>query len=149
MKKILLLFVIFFVITNLSAMKMLSDNELKNIGLSDPEIAKIKEIYGKYDKEKKLAIAELNIYKAKIEKELLAENVNITEIEKLLRESHEWKIKAEMAEIKIRVETKKLLGEDKWQKMVGFFMKKKFDDDGKKDKNKNNDKDKNKEKNKQ
>lgn len=98
-------------------------DKLKEAGLTDEQIKKVQEIYFKYDKIKREAKAELGILKAKIQKELLAENVNMVEVEKLLKESLNWKLKIEMSNIQKRIELKKLLGEENLQKLRFLFLK--------------------------
>jgi hypothetical protein len=49
------------------------------------------------------------------------------QVEKLLRDSMEWKVKIELAEINKRVELRKILGEEKWKKLVNYLERKKTD----------------------
>lgn len=122
MKRTLSFLLAFFLITAGLYAFPYSADKLKEAGLNDQEIKKVEEIYLKYQNEKKKATAELNIIKAKIDKELIADNVNMTEVEKLMRESLEWKLKIEMANIQKRIELKKLLGENRLQKLRWIFI---------------------------
>jgi len=40
------------------------------------------------------------------------------EVERILKESLEWKLKSELAEIRRRVEIRKILGEARWEKFL-------------------------------
>jgi len=120
MKKYMI-FILMLLALSINADRMFKADDLKKLGLTEDEIAKIEEINSRYNKEKLLIYAELNLYKAKVEKELLAAEVNLNEVEKILKESLEWKLKAEMVEIKKRLEMKKLVGDEKWQKITAWF----------------------------
>ncbi len=120
MKKYMI-FILLLLALSLNADRMFKADDLKKLGLTEDEIAKIEEINSRYNKEKLQIYAELNLYKAKVEKELLAAEVNLNEVEKILKESLEWKLKAEMVEIKKRLEMKKLVGDEKWQKITAWF----------------------------
>ncbi|HUV08609.1 MAG TPA: hypothetical protein VMX75_12815, partial [Spirochaetia bacterium] len=43
---------------------------------------------------------------------------DMQEVERLLRQSLEWKMKAELAEIRRRVEIRKIFGEQRWEKFI-------------------------------
>ena len=42
----------------------------------------------------------------------------MSQVERLLQSSVEWKLKSEMAEIRRRVEVRKMLGEQKWGQLL-------------------------------
>jgi hypothetical protein len=98
---------------------------LKKIGLSDDQIKKVMDISVKFNKEKKDAQLELNILRAQLEKLLASTDPDMKSVEKLLRDSVELKVKSELAEIKKRVEIRKVVGEELWNKLVVFFQKSK------------------------
>jgi len=120
MKKYMI-FIFILIAFGLNADRMFKTEDLKELGLTDDEIAKLEEINSRYNKEKLQIYAELNLYKAKVEKELVAAEVNLAEVEKILKESLEWKLKAEMLEIRKRLEMRKLVGDEKWQKITVWF----------------------------
>ena len=95
-----------------------SPEALKKLGLDDQEIERIKEIQAAADKTIAEVRVELNLLKARLEKLLFDVNVDMREVEKLLRASMEWKLKAELAEIKRRVELRKLFGEERWPRFL-------------------------------
>lgn len=49
---------------------------------------------------------------------LYSENPDMDKVRKLLEESLKWRLQSEMAAIKERTETRKVLGEEKWQEML-------------------------------
>jgi hypothetical protein len=95
-----------------------SPEVLKKFGLDDQEIERIMQIQAEADRTIGEARVELNLLKAQLEKLLFDVNVEMREVEKLLRDSMEWKIKAELAEIRRRVELRKIFGEERWPKFL-------------------------------
>ena len=91
---------------------------LQRLGLSSEEIELAVQIEQDANRTKREAGLELNLLKAQLEKELFQTDVDMQQVEKLLRTSLEWKMKAELAEIARRVELRKLLGEDRWEKLL-------------------------------
>ncbi|MBN2545859.1 MAG: hypothetical protein JXB50_08685, partial [Spirochaetes bacterium] len=128
-------FIFILLAFSLNADRFFKADELKKLGLTDIEISQIEDINLKYNREKQQIYAELNLYKAKIEKELVASEVNLNEVEKILKESLEWKLKAEMLEIKKRIEIRKFIGEEKWQKITAWFKERRQNLRDKRDKN--------------
>jgi hypothetical protein len=96
---------------------------LKKLGLSDDQIKKVTEINQAAEKDKKDAALELNILRAQLEKMLADPNPDMKEVEKLLRNSADQKVKSELAEITRRVEIRKTIGEEKWTKLVNFLKR--------------------------
>ncbi len=91
---------------------------LRELGLKEEEIIRIMKIQGETEKVKREAQIELNLYKAQLEKILFSPDVDLEEVEKILRASMEWKLKSELAEIGRRVEIRKIMGEERWEKIL-------------------------------
>lgn len=99
--------------------QMFYDPELlKEIGLKQNQINKIMKIMEETARIKREAQIELNLRKAQLEKLLFPIDVDMEAVERVLRESLEWKYKADLAEIKARVEIRKIMGEEKWNRYL-------------------------------
>ncbi len=90
----------------------------ERLGLTEQQVNSIQEILGREDKVSREAQAELAVYKAQLGKLLLGPDPDMKQVERLLESSIEWKLKSEMAEIRRRVEIRKVLGEQKWQQLL-------------------------------
>jgi hypothetical protein len=91
---------------------------LKKFGLNEEEIERVMEIQNEMDRIIQETRIELNLLKAQLEKLLFDVNVDMQKVERILRESIEWKLKSELAEIKRRIEIRKIFGEQRWQKFL-------------------------------
>lgn len=91
---------------------------LRELGLTDEEMLRVIEIRENTQKVQREAQIELNLYKAQLEKLLFPAEVDMKEVERLLKASLEWKLKLEFAEVRKRVEIRKILGEDRWEKLL-------------------------------
>ena len=83
----------------LSPQGMDNPEVLEKFGLNEEEIERVMDIQAKAEKIIEGARLELNLLKAQLEKLLFDVNVSMKEVEKLLKSSLEWKLKAELAEI--------------------------------------------------
>ncbi len=93
----------------------------KFLELSEEEIEWFADFQTEIDLSKREAQLELNLVRAQLEKLLFPVNVNMKEVEKLLRSSVEWRLQIELEEIRWRVESRKKLGEEKYQKLLRFM----------------------------
>jgi hypothetical protein len=84
------------------------------IGLSAEETETLVEIYTQAEIEIREADLELDIYKAQLARLLFPAEVDMQEVEDLLKKSYEWQLKRQLAQIRRQVEIRKLLGEDRW-----------------------------------
>jgi len=110
---------IMFVLTALVYGQKIDDPQLFiDIGCTEEEVTRIMEIQNETERIIKESGVELNLYKAQLQKLLFPTDVNMREVEKLLRASLEWKLKAELAEIRRRVEIRNILGENRWEKFM-------------------------------
>jgi len=123
--KRLLLVPVFLCLLTASAFAQRIDNlqVLRDLGLTEDEINRIIEIQEEKEKEKREAQIELNLYKAQLEKLLFPADIDMKEVERLLRESMECKLKYELAEIRSRVAIRKILGEERWTKFLRVLKK--------------------------
>ncbi len=64
------------------------------------------------------AQAEIQILKARLNKELLQEQVDMNAVERLVRQAMEWEVKARLARIRREVEIRKLLGDRRWAALM-------------------------------
>ncbi|HAK45758.1 MAG TPA: hypothetical protein DCO79_07560 [Spirochaeta sp.] len=91
---------------------------LRRAGLDEGEIDKLIELNGAYDLVKREAVVEQNFYKAQLERLLLKTDPDMDEVEEVLKNSLEWKLKETMADISRRVEIRKIIGEEKWVRLI-------------------------------
>jgi hypothetical protein len=91
---------------------------LKKLGVTEEQIKKIIEIDKEGENQKHQAQVELNLLRAQLEKVLFSVDVDMKEVEKLLRGAMDWRVKIELAEIRKRVETRKIVGETVWQELM-------------------------------
>ena len=91
---------------------------LSRFGLTEPEIEQVTQIWIETEREIQTAQLELNILKAQLEKLLFPANVDLNAVEKVLRDSAEWKVKSELAVIRRRVLIRQVFGEDRWARFL-------------------------------
>jgi len=91
---------------------------LKRIELSEEEIEWFTTFQAEIDHQKKEAQIELNIAKAQLEKLLFPVDADMKAVEKLLRTTVEWRLQLELTEIRWRVEVRKKLGDEKFEKLL-------------------------------
>ena len=91
---------------------------LKRFGLNDEEIGRVMAMQNETERIIQESRVELNLVKAQLEKLLFDIDVDMNSVERLLRRSIDWKLKSELAEIKRRVEIRKLFGEERWSKFL-------------------------------
>ena len=91
---------------------------MEKLGLTEDQIQQISEIDSREDRIIRESQVELNIYKAQLEKLLLGTDPNMREVERILRDTTEWKLKSELAEVRRRVEIRKVMGEETWERFL-------------------------------
>ncbi len=96
---------------------------LKKLGFTDSKIKGLVKIQQESQQVILNAKAEMDIYKAELKKLLLSPNVNMKDVEKLLRKSMEWELKIRVAQIKRQVDSRKLVGERKWVQLVRYLQR--------------------------
>ena len=90
---------------------------LERLDLDEQEVEKIKKIFEKTEKEIRQARLEIDVLRAQLRKLLFEEQVNMREVEGMLRQSLEWELKERMAQIRRQVELRELLGDAKYARM--------------------------------
>ncbi len=116
MKKIAILF---FMMSSLLWGQSFNNQQLLNrIGLDETQIEEILEMEEEFTIVKREAAVEQNFYKAQLERLLLKPNPNMAEVEEVLRNSMEWKLKETLAGINHRVEVRKIVGEERWVRLL-------------------------------
>ena len=91
---------------------------LKRVDLTEEEVEWFTAFQSEIDRQKKEAQIELNIAKAQLEKLLFPVDVDMKAVEKLLRSTIEWRLQLELTEIRWRVEVRKKLGDEKFEKLL-------------------------------
>ncbi len=101
-----------------SAQNIVAEELLKKLDLTQDQIEQVLQIQETYQKQIREAALEMNVYKAELEKLLFKEDPDMSKVKKLLEESLKWRLQSEMAAITERVETRKIMGEEKWGQML-------------------------------
>jgi hypothetical protein len=91
---------------------------LGRLDLDQGQVEKIREIFEQTEREIREARLEIDVLRAQLRKLLFEEQVNMREVERLLRQSLEWELKERMAQIRRQVELRQLLGDAKYARMT-------------------------------
>jgi hypothetical protein len=91
---------------------------LERLDLEEEELEQIREIFEQTEREMREARLELDVLRAQLRKMLFQEQVNMREVERMLRQSLEWELKERMAQIRRQVELRQLLGDTKYAQMT-------------------------------
>ncbi len=127
MKKLALIAAFLLLVVCVTAAQPIDNTEIfKKFGLNDEEIERVMATQMETERIIREARVELNLLKAQLEKLLFDIDVDMNSVERLLRQSIDWKLKSELAEIKRRVELRKLFGEERWAKFLR--ARKRWDD---------------------
>ncbi len=119
MKKLIAVLMIFFAAAVwVSALATYTTEQLAEIGLTQEQIQQILKIQNTYSKKIREAALEMNIYKAQLEKMLFEANPDMEKVKKLLEESLQYRLQSEMAAIQERTQTRQLVGEENFQKLM-------------------------------
>jgi len=95
-----------------------SQRVIRFLELTDSEVEELEELQIERENIVKEAQMEQNLIKAQLEKLLFPPDADIRAIEQKMKESLEWRLKMEIANIKMRVEARKLLGEARWRRLL-------------------------------
>lgn len=117
-KTVVLCIVIAVAATVVWAQNFQEETLLRRLDIDEAEYDRILEINRSTQMTAQEAAAEQKILQARLEKLMLDPDPDMREIEELLRESLEWKLKMEMARIKQSIEMRKILGEDRWLRFL-------------------------------
>ena len=119
MKKLLFILVILAIaVSAVFAQNMVDPRLLTRIGMSVEEIEAILEIQIQSEKQIRVAKAEINILKSKLERLLLRERPNMQEVEDIIRETLEWRIENEVATVRARQQIKDMMGPVNWGELL-------------------------------
>jgi hypothetical protein len=118
MRKIPVLALLLLTTVVVSAQRFDNPQIYERLELSTRQIERIEEVQRREDRVVREAQAELNVYKAQLERLLIDVEVDLRQAEKILRDTMEWKLKSEMAEIRRRVEVRKIMGEENWEEFL-------------------------------
>jgi hypothetical protein len=99
---------------------------LKRLDLNEQEVQKIREIFEETEKEIRQAHLEIDVLRAQLRKLLFEDQVNMREVEGMLRQSLEWELKERMAQIRRHVELRELLGDAKYARMSQTIEKRRL-----------------------
>jgi len=101
---------------------------LERLGLKEAQVQEIQEIFEKTEGEIREARLEIDVLRAQLRKLLFQEQVNMREVEQLLRQSLDWEFKERMAQIRRQVELRELLGDAKYARMTQAFQRRQLVD---------------------
>jgi hypothetical protein len=90
---------------------------MEKMGLDEEEIEKAGGIQEAAENRIKVARAEQEILKAKLKRELINTDADIDTVEEILRDSLEWELEIQLAQIERDLELRNLLGDDAWARM--------------------------------
>ena len=99
---------------------------LERLDLDEQQVEKIREIFEETEKEIRQAHVEIDVLRAQLRKLLFEEQVNMQEVERMLRQSLEWELKQRMAQIRRQVELRELLGDAKYARMSQAIEKRRL-----------------------
>ena len=127
MKKLMLLVVMGLLAAGFSYAQDWDNAELwERLDLDEQEVEKIREIFEETEKEIRQARLEIDVLRAQLRKLLFQEQVNMREVERMLRQSLEWELKERMAQIRRQVELRELLGDAKYARMSQTIEKRRL-----------------------
>ena len=99
---------------------------LERLDLDEQQVEKIREIFEETEKEIRQARVEIDVLRAQLRKLLFEEQVDMREVERMLRQSLEWELKQRMAQIRRQVELRELLGDAKYARMSQAIEKRRL-----------------------
>lgn len=100
---------------------------LREVGATNEEIRKITALEAENERKKRIYSAELTFNREESQRLLADPNVDMALVEKNLKASSDWRFKTELSEIKTRIEIRKILGEERWNRLgqlVEIYKKK-------------------------
>jgi hypothetical protein len=99
---------------------------LERLDLDEQEVEKIREIFEKTEREIREARLEIDVIRAQLRKLLFEAQVDMREVERMLRQSLDWELKERMAQIRRQVELRELLGDAKYARMTQAMEKRRL-----------------------
>lgn len=118
MRRLLLIVVLALITAGLAQAQDWENPEfLKRLDLEEQQIQQLRAILERTEREIREARIEVDILKAQLRKLLFEAEVNMREVERLLRQSLDWELKERMAHIRRQVELRELLGDGKYARL--------------------------------
>jgi hypothetical protein len=93
---------------------------LELLDVEEEDIKKAVELHQEAGKTIEIAKKEQSLLKTKLKYDLMDPQVDMEEVEKILRDTLEWELKIQMAQIERDLELRNLLGDDIWARMKIF-----------------------------
>lgn len=90
---------------------------LERLDVSEDELSSITETQEKYSASRRIPQAEIEVLRAQISRELLADQPDLRDVENLIRESLEYELEIRMAQIIRELEMQEILGPRRWALM--------------------------------
>ena len=88
---------------------------LKRLELNEEELSRAERLIRETETVIREADLELNVAKAQLARMLFPVDVNMREVEQVLKQSYEWQLKRQLAQIRRQVELRVILGEERWE----------------------------------
>lgn len=101
-----------------TAIGQANQNVFRQLDFTLEEIEKMEDIQDASISIIRPAQAEVNVIKQKLTRLMLRSEVDLVEIEKLLRQSLQWELEIRMAQITQQVEIRKVVGDTRWAIML-------------------------------
>jgi hypothetical protein len=121
-RRLLLFVILVLVAAGFSYGQDWDDPEIaERLGLDEEEIEQIREIFEQTEREIREARLEIDVIRAQLRKLLFEEQVNMREVERMLRQSLDWELKERMAQVRRQVELRELLGDGNYARMTRFL----------------------------
>ena len=98
---------------------------LKNQGLTDDQITKLTAIQNQGREEIQKARADANVLKARLTQLLVGSNVDMSQVEKVVKEAADLDVKIKLAQIRQEIAVRKLLGDATWNRLTKALRQKK------------------------
>lgn len=127
------LITIFFLLAAVSAFygqDFTNNRMVRFLDLTETEVENLTELQLERQQILEEVQMEQNLIKAQLEKLMFPPDADLGAIEAKMEESLRWRLKAEMANIRLRVEARKLLGEERWRQFLRFQKEQRAREDG-------------------
>ena len=104
--------------------KVFADERVKkDLSLSEKEIKELQELWGNTNREIQVANADRNIKASELKRLLVEKNVDMNAVKKTLREAMELEYKVRLMQIERILQTKKILGEERWARLQTYMRR--------------------------
>ena len=90
---------------------------VERLKLTPAEVTRLEEIRERTGRTVKEARLEMQVLQARLKRLLFGSAVDLKEVEGLLRQAMEWELKLRMAQVTGQVEARRLLGDERWQRL--------------------------------